>query len=75
MSELKSMTLPELTETLRAMLSPLGYSLPDAGGFSLQKVLDAAKGKPEALMGLLNQVMGSPEGAQAVEGLKKKTQK
>ena len=36
------------TETLRAMLSPLGYSLPDAGGFSLQKVLDAAKGKPEA---------------------------
>ncbi len=35
----------------------------------------AAQGKPEALMGLLDQVMGSPEGAQAVEGLKKKTQK
>ena len=33
----------------------------------------AAKGKPEALMGLLNQVMNDPQGAQAVEGLKKKT--
>ncbi len=35
----------------------------------------AAKGKPEALMGLLSQVMENPEGVQAVEGLKKKTQK
>lgn len=33
----------------------------------------AAKGKPEALMGLLNQVMDTPEGAHAVEGLQKKT--
>ena len=35
----------------------------------------AATGKPEALMGLLNQVMNTQEGSQAVEGLKKKTQK
>ena len=35
----------------------------------------AATGKPEALMGLLNQVMNTREGSQAVEGLKKKTQK
>lgn len=34
----------------------------------------AAKGKPEALMGILNQVMQSKEGAQAVDGLKKKAQ-
>ena len=38
----------EKTETLRAMLSPLGYSFRDASGPSLQQVLDAAKGKPEA---------------------------
>ncbi len=36
------------TETLKAMLSPLGYSLLQADNFSLQKVLDAVKGKPEA---------------------------
>lgn len=38
----------EKTESLRAMLSPLGYSVRDAGGSSLQKVLDDARGKPEA---------------------------
>lgn len=38
----------EKAETLRAMLAPLGYSLKDASGHSLQKVLDAAKGRPEA---------------------------
>ena len=36
------------TENLKAMLAPLGYSLKIADGHSLQKVLDAAKGKPEA---------------------------
>ena len=36
------------TENLRAMLSPLGYSFREPDGHSLQKVLDAAKGRPEA---------------------------
>ncbi len=36
------------TDTLRAMLSPLGYSILQADHGSLQKVLEAAKGKPEA---------------------------
>lgn len=44
-------------------------------GGSLQSAAQAAaNGKPDALMGLLNQVMGSKEGAQAVENLKKKTE-
>ena len=48
--------------------------LNQSAGDGLQAAAQAAaKGKPDALMGLLNQVMGSPEGAQAVEGLKKKT--
>ncbi len=38
----------EKTDTLKAMLSPLGYVLRQADHGSLQKVLDAAKGKPEA---------------------------
>jgi ribonuclease R len=38
----------EKTEALKAMLSPLGYSIQEATGPALQKVLDAAKGKPEA---------------------------
>ena len=33
---------------------------------------EAAAGKPEALMGILNQVMGSQEGSRAVEQLQKK---
>ncbi len=36
------------TDTLRAMLSPLGLTVRDASGASLQAVLDAVKGKPEA---------------------------
>ena len=36
------------TDTLKAMLSPLGYSLREADHKSLQKVLDDVKGKPEA---------------------------
>lgn len=35
----------------------------------------AAQGKPDALMGILNQVMSSKEGAQAVEGFQKKAGK
>jgi len=38
----------EKAERLRAMLAPLGCALPQADGYALQKVLDAAKGKPEA---------------------------
>lgn len=38
----------EKTETLKAMLSPLGYSILQADHGSLQRVLDEAKGKPEA---------------------------
>ena len=56
------------TQRLMALLN-------QSAGAGLQSAAQAAaKGKPDALMGLLNQVMGSPEGAQAVEGLKKKTQ-
>lgn len=36
------------TETLKAMLSPLGYALREADNFSLQKVLEASRDKPEA---------------------------
>lgn len=36
------------TDTLKAMLSPLGYSLLQADHGSLQRVLEAARGKPEA---------------------------
>ena len=47
-----------------------------AGGASLQSAAKAAAtGKPDALMGILNQVMGSPEGAQAAQAFQKKTQK
>lgn len=38
----------EKTENLRAMLSPLNLTLKDASSFSLQKVLDAVKDKPES---------------------------
>lgn len=36
------------TDTLRAMLSPLGIPLKDTSHGALQKVLDSVKGKPEA---------------------------
>lgn len=38
----------EKTDTLKAMLSPLGYSLLQADHGSLQRVLDEARGKQEA---------------------------
>lgn len=47
-----------------------------AGGDGLKSATQAAAmGKPDALMGILNQVMGSPEGAKAAEAFQKKTQK
>lgn len=50
--------------------------LNQSAGDGLQAAAKAAAGgKPEALMGLLDQVMNTREGSQAVEGLKKKTQK
>ncbi len=38
----------EKGESLKAMLSPLGLSLPQMDNFSLQKVLKAVEGRPEA---------------------------
>ena len=50
--------------------------LNQSAGDGLQAAAQAAaKGKPDALMGILNQVMGSPEGAKAAEAFQKKTQK
>ena len=66
---------------LKALLSSpetrkLVSLLSQAGGDSLQSPAKAAAtGKPDALMGILNQVMGSPEGAQAAQAFQKKTQK
>lgn len=66
---------------LKALLSSpetqkLVSLLNQAGGSSLQSAAKAAAtGKPDALMGILNQVMGSPEGAQAAQAFQKKTQK
>ena len=66
---------------LRSMLSSpetqkLVSLLNQAGGDGLKSAAQAAaKGKPDALMGILNQVMGSPEGAKAAEAFQKKTQK
>lgn len=36
------------TENLKAMLAPLNYDLQEADSFTLQKLLDAFRGKPEA---------------------------
>lgn len=54
------------TQRLMALLNQ------SAGAGLTQAAQAAAKGKPEALMGILNQVMSSPAGSQAVEGLQKK---
>lgn len=60
------LTAPE-TQQLMALLNK-------SAGDGLQAAAKAAAGgKPEALMGLLNQVAGSKEGAAAMEGLQKKT--
>ena len=68
-SALKSLLSSPETQKLVSLLS-------QAGGDGLQAAAQAAaKGKPDALMGILNQVMGSPEGAKAAEAFQKKTQK
>ena len=64
---------------LRALLSApetqkLMELLNKSAGGSLQAAAQAAaKGKPQDLMGMLDQVMKSKEGAQAVEEIQKKT--
>ncbi len=66
---LKALLSSPETQKLMALLN-------QSAGEGLRSAAQAAaKGKPDALMGILGQVMGSPEGAQAVEGLKRKTQK
>lgn len=64
---LRSLLASPETQKLMSLLN-------QRAGSSLQAAAQAAvKGKPEELMGLLNQVMGTPEGAHAVEDLQKKT--
>lgn len=60
------LTSPETQKLMNLLNQKAGSGLQSAAQA-------AAKGKPEELMGLLNQVMGTPEGASAVEGLQKKT--
>ncbi len=60
------LTAPE-TQRLMALLNQ------NAGGGLQAAAKAAAGGKPQALMGLLNQVMESKEGAAAVAGIQKKT--
>jgi len=63
---LKALLSSPETQQLMAMLNR-------SAGDGLQAAAKAAAaGKPEALMGMLGQVMQSKEGAQAVEGIKKK---
>ena len=38
---------PDKAEALRTLVAPLGYDLKEADGPSLQKLLDASRGKPE----------------------------
>lgn len=59
------LSAPE-TQTLMGLLNK------SAGGSLQSAAQAAAAGRPDALMGLLDQVMKSQEGAQAVEGLQKK---
>lgn len=64
---LKALLSSPETQTLMSLLSR-------QGGDGLQAAAQAAaKGKPEELMSLLNRVMENPEGARAVEGIRKKT--
>lgn len=60
------LTAPE-TQQLMALLNQ------NAGGGLKAAAQAAAGGRPEALMGLLNQVTQSKEGASAMEKLQKKT--
>ncbi len=66
---LKGLLVAPETQQLMRLLS-------QQGGDGLQSAAQAAaQGKPQALLGLLNQVMSSKEGASAVEGLQKKAPK
>lgn len=68
-ASLKSLLSSPETQKLVSLLN-------QAGGDGLKAAAQAAaKGKPDALMGILNQVMGSPEGAKAAQDFQKKTQK
>lgn len=61
------LTSPE-TQKLVSLLN-------QSGGSGLSAAAKAAaQGKPDALMGILNQVMASPEGARAAENFQKKAQ-
>lgn len=64
---LKSLLSSPEAQKLMSLLSR------QAGGGLQAAAQAAAQGKTDALMGLLNQVTASKEGAQAVEELKKKT--
>ena len=64
---LKSLLSSPETQKLMSLLN-------QKAGSGLQSAAQAAaKGKPAELMDLLNQVIGTPEGASAMEGLQKKT--
>lgn len=66
---LKSLLAAPETQTLVSLLNR-------SGGSGLKAAAQAAaRGKPDALMDILNQVMESPEGAQAAQAFQKKTQK
>lgn len=66
---LKSILASPETQKLVSLLN-------QAGGDGLQAAArEAAKGKPDALMGILNRVMGSPEGASAAKAFQKKAEK
>lgn len=66
---LKSLLAAPETQTLVSLLN-------QSGGSGLKAAAQAAaRGKPDALMGILNQVMESPEGAKAAQAFQKKTQK
>lgn len=64
---LKALLSAPETQQLMALLNQ------NAGGGLKAAAQAAAGGKPEALMGLLNQVTQSKEGAAAMEKLQKKT--
>ena len=64
---LRSLLASPETQKLMSLLN-------QKAGSGLQAAAQAAaKGKPEELMGLLSQIMGTPEGAHAVDSLQKKT--
>lgn len=64
---LKALLSAPETQQLMALLNQ------NAGGGLKAAAQAAAGGKPEALMGLLNQVTQSKEGAAAMKNLQKKT--